>query len=135
MDTVVVRFEEEPGEETEMRVSGVPLRELFDIQEMQVRWTREAFRGLCDRLAVFLVRWTYPEPATADGLLSRDPNWVLALRNAWITAIVELPLPLAARSSGGTRSPEEPTSQPSSTTPSSSTPSSDAIPATPSAAS
>lgn len=131
MDTASIRFEDEPEQETVLRISGVPLRLLFDIQERPIRLIRADLTWLAEQLAPYLVSWTYPEPADATGLLERDPNWLVALRREWIRAIAEVPLPLAVRSSDGGAFQQPPTSPTSSSTPSSSIASSDATPDTP----
>jgi hypothetical protein len=100
----VLEFEEYPGQEIRLRISDVPLTEYWDFAEWRMEWSRAGFDELCERLGKYLVSWTFPEPATVEGLKARDPNLLVAMRNQWAQAVANVPLPLPVASSNGASS-------------------------------
>lgn len=71
-----------------------------------------ALRKLFEVFAAALVKWNLededdrPVPATYEGVVSQELNFVLAVIMAWIGAIASVDIPLPAGSSSGGTSPE-----------------------------
>ena len=69
-------------------------------------------RDLLGRFAKVLVSWNVeteddqPVPATAEGLMGLDFEFVMPLIEAWITGISQAPPPLPSASAGGDPPPE-----------------------------
>ena len=102
MRTKTIEFEEYPDDTIVVRVSPVPVDDLFTVLDAFTQFrTREGFVALVEAFAPFLESWTFPEPADAEGLRKRDINLVLAIVREWREGVGEVPLPLPRRSSDG----------------------------------
>lgn len=111
--TATIEFDEYPDEEIVVRIAPIPLDDYFgvleDIEELaSADAIRAAFRRFAD---LALVSWTFPEPATGEGMLRRDMNLGLAVIRQWAREVREVALPLPRASSGGGRSARRKTSR------------------------
>ena len=109
MKTVTLEVEEEPGSEIVVRVSDVPVADLYDLNTRAASIPRdlEEFRAMAEKFAPFLVSWTFGATADADGLMTRDYGMVMGIIGGWIQGVVQAPPPLLRRSSDGGQSPSE----------------------------
>lgn len=103
MKTITLELAEEPGTRAVVRISGVPVGELYGIQERTtpIPGTRAKFRALAKAFAPYLVSWTLPGDPTAEGLEAIDFNLALAIINGWLRGVASAPLPLLVTSSDG----------------------------------
>lgn len=95
----------------EVRVRGLTTGELLDAMEKQGEAAADAdsqaFRELLDLMADRIVSWNVetedgqPVPASLDALKAQDPDFNLAIVNAWTTAISGVPAPLDGDSPSG----------------------------------
>jgi hypothetical protein len=105
---LIIEFEDYPGHEVETILTPVPVAAYLEVnaQLRNLRMNPESFRALFDAFAPFLVRWTFDEPADADGLMQMDYNLAIAIVNQWSGGVRDVPLPLPRRPSDGTPSEE-----------------------------
>lgn len=99
----VVEFDDYPDDWVRVRLSGVSIRafeRVVDAGNKAGITTRPAaFRELADLFAPFVDSWSFPEEPSADALLDRDMNFLLATVKAWVSGVREVPLPLPRRPS------------------------------------
>lgn len=112
MKTRTVVFDEYPDDEVVLRVSGIPQSAFWALLELEVTFNRESFGALADALAPWLVSWTFPHPADAQGLREIDLNLALALRMELVKGVRDVPLPLPLTASVGTASSGDGSPQP-----------------------
>ena len=112
--TAVIEFDEYPDEWVRVRLD-ISVREfgvLVDTyNQAALRYMPEPIATLCDTFGPFLVEWSFPETADAEGLRERNVNLLLSLARSTIEGVRDVPLPLPRRSSDG-----EPSAAPSPTT-------------------
>jgi hypothetical protein len=106
MKTLVLEFEEYPGETVVTQLSPVPTKVYLRIVEKLTKLTtnEKAMRSLFDDFTPYLKSWTFEEPTDAEGLLAIDFNLSIAIVNQWATGVRSAPLPLLRASSDGTPS-------------------------------
>lgn len=119
MANLTLVFDEYPDDEIVLRISPVPMGDYFDIIELYDGAMETSdltkVRALFDRFApVALVSWSFPEPATAEGLYRRDFKLASALVAQWLKGVRDVPRPLPLMSSDGTASMRETSPSPSS---------------------
>ena len=95
----------------EVRVRGLTTGELLDTMEKSQEASADtdgaAFRELLDLMADRIVSWNVseedgsPVPPGIDALMAQDPDFNLAIVNAWTTAISGVPAPLDGDSPSG----------------------------------
>ena len=108
MKTVTLEFEED-GRSVEVRVSGVPVADLYAINEQAAGIPRDlkAYCALAERFAPFLVAWTFDEPLDADGLIAIGYSEMMAILRGWTEGVILAPPPLLRRSSATDTSQSE----------------------------
>src|SRR4051794_14536511 len=106
----------------EVRAKSVPMGEFLEFEEYAEKIDKgdvPATRALLGMFAGVLVSWnlevetvvngetvTQPVPATLDGLLSQDLEFVLAVVDKWMSAAAGVPDDLGKGSTSGERFPE-----------------------------
>lgn len=99
--THAVEFEGYPGEYV-VRVSPVPVDDLFTVNDAMRRWnTREGMTELKASFAPFIETWPLEGEPSAETVGRLDVNLLLALVREWQAGVAEVPLPLPRTSSGG----------------------------------
>jgi len=118
MRTVRLVFDEYPDDEVVLRVSPIPMEDYFGVLEDWAK-LRSDNADAAEMVALFgrfadlaLVSWSFPEPATAEGMKRRDVNLGLAMMGQWLEQVGRVPLPLPLGSSGSEPSPEDSTPPP-----------------------
>lgn len=111
-----LQFADEELEGLEVRAHSVSFGKLLEVAD-QAQMMREKaglseVRGLLEMFANALVSWNaqdedgQPIPATMDGMLDQDVDWVLTVVLAWFDAMVSVPDPLERKSTSGKQYPE-----------------------------
>lgn len=107
----VVEFDDYPEDWIRVRISGVSVRVFEHVvdagNKAGVTSRPTDFRALADVFAPFVESWSFPEEPSAETLLDRDMNLLLATVKAWVTGVREVPLPLPRRPSDTTPSESE----------------------------
>jgi len=102
--TLTLVFDEYPDEEIVLRTAPVPMSDYLAIAGLWDESRRKGgdLIGLMRRFGdVALVSWTFPEPATGEGMMARDLNLGIALVAHWMKGVRDVPLPLPVPSSAG----------------------------------
>jgi hypothetical protein len=114
-----LKFQDEELAGLEVKAKGLNLGQLLEM--MSAKATREAggegreeaTRFMVHRLIDALVSWNaededtgLPIPQTVDGVLSQDPEFYMAIIDAWTTAMNGVPAPLPETSIDGSTSVE-----------------------------
>lgn len=104
-------FEDPEFEGLEVRAHAVSMGKILDVADQAEAMRGGAglkdVRGLLTMFADNLLTWNaededgMPIPVTGEGLLSQDPDWVIAVVLAWFDAMVSVPGPLDRRSTSG----------------------------------
>lgn len=104
-------FSDTPYAGLEVTMGAISLGQLLDIGDMaEAGGTREMVTRFADVLESWNVtRKGEPVPADLDGVLSQDPDFVLAIVLAWQRNVTVAPPPLPGGSSSGGTSAEEST--------------------------
>lgn len=100
----------------EVVMTSVSMGTLLDLQEMsdraeQIARDKQQFRKVVDVFAGAMLSWNLeddfdqPVPVTVDGILTQDPDFIMAIITAWTKAISGVSAPLDAGSSSGGPSP------------------------------
>lgn len=102
MKLATVEFAEYPGDEYVVRISPVPIDDLFAINDALARWnTRGGLTDLKERFAPFIESWPLEAAPDAATIGQLDVNLLLALIRAWRKGVAEVPLPLPLPPSDG----------------------------------
>ena len=102
-------FSDTPYAGLEVTMGAASLGQILDIEELAEDGKT---RPMVERFADCLESWNVtrsgqPVPADLDGVLSQDPNFILAIVLAWQRNVATAPPPLPdALSSGGTSAEE-----------------------------
>lgn len=109
MKKAILEFEEYPGEEVAVQVSGVPLAVFLDIREKLnvLRYDEAEFTALAEAFQPFLLSWTFDE-AIEGGLFAHHIGLGIGIVREWIKAVRDVPLPLSRTSTDGTPSVDSP---------------------------
>lgn len=104
-------FSDTPYTGLEVTMGAISLGQLLEIEELT---EQGGTRGLIERFADCLEAWNVtkggePVPASLDGVLSQDPEFILAIVLAWQRNIASAPPPLPPGSPSGGNSAEEST--------------------------
>jgi hypothetical protein len=104
----ILEFEDYPDHEIVVQISPVPVRSYFEIVTplRTLRHSAESFQALFEKFEPYLVRWTFEQPATAEGLMDVDFKLSIAIIQQWSKGVRDVPLPLPLSASDGT--PSEP---------------------------
>lgn len=102
-------FSDTPYAGLEVTMGAVSLGQLLQIEELR---EEDATRELITLFADVLESWNVtrkgePVPADLDGVLSQDPEFILAIVMAWQRNITSAPPPLPGTSNSGGTSEEE----------------------------
>lgn len=100
----------------EVTMSSVSMGALLRLQEMAGRADEIAkdmaqFREIVAVFAGAMLGWNldddfdHPVPVTVDGILTQDPDFIMAIIGEWIKAISAVPDPLGVGSTSGGPSP------------------------------
>lgn len=111
MRTLTIEFGEYPGDEYVVRISPVPVDDLFAVNDALGTWnTRKGMTALRELFAPFVESCPGDDSPTAATLGRLDINLLLALAREWQRGVAQVPLPLPVTSSDGTASetPEAP---------------------------
>ena len=106
--TLTIEFDDFPDERVVVVVSPVAMGDFLDVVDRMshVGMNREDVGGLLDLLVPYVESWTYPEPLTVEGFMVRDFGWIVAVVNAWVDGVRDVPRPLPRASSASTASDE-----------------------------
>lgn len=108
MDTLTIEFDDRP-EKVVTRQTPVSVNEYFGVREARdgANWSdRASLSAVFSAFAPFLISWDFEPPATAEGMADLDVLVAMAIVDAWILEVRNVPRPLARRSSDGEPSPE-----------------------------
>lgn len=107
MQTLDIEFDEFPDQRVTVIISPVALGDLLDVVDRMthVGLNREDIGGLLKLLVPYVESWTYAEPLSVEGLMTRDFGWIVSVLEAWIDGVREVPRPLPRASSAPTLSP------------------------------
>lgn len=110
--TMTLVFDEYPDDEIVLRLSPIPLGEFFalakDFDALSEKGSGVDIPEFMRRFGdLALASWSFPEPATGDGLLTRDFNLALAIMAEWFSGVRNVPLPLPRKPSAGDTSGQE----------------------------
>lgn len=114
MKTATLEFEEYPGEEVVVRLSGIPVREFIALNEqwLALKWDADELEAISTAFAPYLLSWTLDTPIS-EGVFGHHLGLGIGIIREWIKAVRDVPLPLSPRSSDGTPSEDRsPTSSP-----------------------
>ena len=111
-------FEDPELEGLKVTTKSLPVDSLLEMLELADQADGEkpdmaAIEKLLGRFARVLVSWNVeedddtPVPATKEGLLGQDIDFLLQIITAWAKAMVQAPPPLPGASPSGATSPEE----------------------------
>lgn len=100
----------------EVTMTSVSMGKLLHLQEMSDRADEVArdgaqFREVVEVLAGAMLSWNLdddfdqPVPVTVDGILTQDPDFIMAIITAWTKAISGVAAPLGEGSTSGGPSP------------------------------
>ena len=101
----------------EVVMSSVSMGTLLTLQEMsdradEVAKDKTQFRDVIEIFAGAMLSWNLeddfdePVPVTVDGILTQDPDFIMAIITAWTKAIAGVADPLGDSSTSGAPSPE-----------------------------
>lgn len=106
MKTLTIEFDDFPDDRVVVVISPVAMGDLLDIIDRMshVSMTREDIGGLLGLVVPYVESWTWPEPVSVEGFMVRDFSWNIALVNAWVDGVRDVPRPLPRASTAGTPS-------------------------------
>ena len=101
-----------------VRAKSLPLREFLEMSDLASEAARDPAKGseqtihLLRRFAGSLVEWNLedefgdPVPTTYDGVVGQDYGFILAIIDAWMTAVADVDPTSRASANGGGTFPE-----------------------------
>ena len=106
MKTLTIEFDEFPDQSVTVQIQPVPMLVFLDVIDKMANMTLDVapFEALAQQFVPFIESWTFPEPVSIQGLLSLDFGMVIAVVNAWIEGVRDVPRPLPLTSTAGTPS-------------------------------
>lgn len=115
MKTAILEFEEFPDDEVKVTLSPVPMSAFEEMTELFLKasagfigdGTTDGLRALATRFVeIGKPEWN-GTPETAETIIERDPNLILAIVRQWHSGVRRVPLPLPRGSSSTGTSPEQ----------------------------